>query len=106
MLSNTFSDTTQAISKKHSVIPLDLVGDELWDFQKVQFKEEISTSKLQAALEQYHEKVPFILITIINNLGFLPGFNSQYTRSQSNGPQFHKPVYFCACRFAENAYFY
>lgn len=107
LISNTFFDTTRAHVENRGAKPLDLVGDALWDFKKATpFKGNFDLEKLQVALERYHEKIPFILITIVNNLACsspVSMANIRAVRELAN--KYKKPVYFDACRFAENAYF-
>lgn len=107
ILSNTFFDTTRAHVQNQGALPLDLISDELWDFQvSAPFKGNFDLEKLQVALEQYQEKIPFVLITIVNNLACsspVSMANIRAVRELAN--KFNKPVYFDACRFAENAYF-
>ncbi len=68
VVSNTHFDTSARTSR---IVrdTLDLVGDCLWDFNDEQpFKGNFDLDKLRIALERYHARVPFILITILNNL--------------------------------------
>ncbi len=107
LISNTFFDTTRAHVQNQKAIPLDLIVDDLWDFKTPKpFKGNFDLAKLQAALERYHENVPFILITILNNLACsspVSMANIRAVRELAN--KYNKLVFFDACRFAENAYF-
>lgn len=107
IISNTFFDTTRAHVQNQKAVPLDLIVDDLWDFKTPHpFKGNFDLVKLQAALERYHEKVPFILITILNNLACsspVSMANIRAVRELAN--KFNKPIFFDACRFAENAFF-
>lgn len=107
IVSNTFFDTTRAHVQNKKAIPLDFVGDELWDFQLTKpFKGNFDLVKLRVALEQYHKKIPFILITIVNNLACSSPVSMENIRAVKElADKYNKPVYFDACRFAENAYF-
>lgn len=107
IISNTFFDTTRAHVQNKKAIPLDLIGDQLWDFTlPYPFKGNFDIEKLAVALEKYHEKVPFILITIVNNLACSSPVSMENIRAvKALADKYHKPVYFDACRFAENAYF-
>jgi tryptophanase len=108
VLCNTHFDTTAAHVKNRKAMPVDLVGDVLWDFGKKDenFKGNFDLEKLKIALERYHKRVPFVLITILNNLACSSPVsmdNIRKVREIAEG--YGVPVYFDASRFAENAWF-
>lgn len=107
VVSNTHFDTTRAHVENRKAIPLDLVGDSLWDFKDEQpFKGNFDLDKLRIALERYHDRVPFVLITILNNLACSSPVSMENIReTRKLADRFDIPVYFDACRFAENAHF-
>ncbi len=107
VLSNTHFDTTKAHVEHRQATPVDLVGDWLWDFATpLPFKGNFDLEKLKAALEHHSAKVPFIIITILNNFACSSPVSMANIRAvRALADQYKIPVYFDACRFAENAYF-
>lgn len=107
VLSNTHFDTTKAHVEHRQAIAVDLVGDWLWDFAKPRpFKGNFDLDKLRAALETHGAKVPFIIITVLNNFACSSPVSMSNIRAvRTLADQYKIPVYFDACRFAENAYF-
>lgn len=107
VLSNTHFDTTRAHVLNRKATPLDLVGDALWDFPAEHpFKGNFDLKKLELALERYHQRVPFILITVLNNMaGSSPVSMENIRETRRLADRYGIPVYFDACRFAENAWF-
>jgi tryptophanase len=107
VLSNTHFDTTRAHVYYRQAKPVDLVGDSLWRFEEEQpFKGNFDLDKLKLALERYHERVPFVLITVVNNMACSSPVSMENIRQVAEiARHWKKPVYFDACRFSENAYF-
>jgi tryptophanase len=107
VLSNTHFDTTRAHVENRKGVALDLVGDSLWDFDGEEpFKGNFDLAKLKVALERYGARVPFVLITIVNNLACSsPVSMENIRRTKELADAFGVPVLFDACRFAENAHF-
>jgi tryptophanase len=107
ILSNTLFDTTRAHVERRRGRPVDLVGDELWSFSEAHpFKGNFDLARLEVALERYHKQVPFVLITVVNNLACSSPVSMANIREVKRlADRWNKPVYFDACRFAENAYF-
>lgn len=107
VLSNTHFDTTRAHVENRQGMAVDLVGDLLWDFKlEHPFKGNFDLAKLEAALERYHDHVPFVLITILNNFAASSPVSMENIRETKRlADRFKIPVYFDACRFSENAYF-
>lgn len=106
VLSNTFFETTRAHVQKREATPLDLVGEDLWEFNKnTPFKGNFDLEQLAVALERYHEHIPFLLITVVNNTACSSPVSMANIRAASAlAKKYQKPVFFDACRFAENAY--
>ena len=107
VLSNTHFDTTRAHVLIRKAKPVDLVGDELWRFgEEHPFKGNFDLAKLEVALERYHERVPFVLITVVNNMACSSPVSMANIREVKRlADRWNKPVFFDACRFAENAWF-
>ncbi|WP_224361537.1 tryptophanase [Hyalangium versicolor] len=107
VLSNTHFDTTREHVRHRGAKPIDLVGDVLWDIDKEHpFKGNFDLARLETALERYHERVPFVLITVLNNFAYSSPVSMENIREVKRlAKKWNKPVYFDACRFAENAYF-
>lgn len=107
VLSNTHFDTARAHVEHKRGLALDLVGDALWDFDKeAPFKGNFDLAKLEAALERFGRKVPFISITITNNMACSSPVSMENIRETKRLADQHGiPILFDASRFAENAYF-
>jgi tryptophanase len=107
VLSNTHFDTVRAHIENRHGIGLDLVGDWLWDFEDEHpFKGNFDLEKLRIALEHYGTRVPFISITISNNMACSsPVSMDNIRRVKALADEFGVPVLFDASRFAENAHF-
>jgi len=107
VLSNTHFDTTRAHVIERQAVPVDLVGDEFWRFSEpAPFKGNFDLVRLEAALVRHHERVPFVLITILNNYACSSPVSMENIRETRRlADRFNIPVYFDACRFAENAWF-
>jgi tryptophanase len=107
VLSNTHFDTTKAHVENRGALPVDLVGDCLWRFEVPQpFKGNFDLQKLEAALQRHHERVPLIIITVLNNFACSSPVSMENIRAvRSLADRYEIPVFFDASRFAENAYF-
>jgi tryptophanase len=107
VLSNTHFDTTRAHVENRRGIALDLVGDSLWAFDELDpFKGNFDVLKLKVALDRYSSRVSFVLITILNNLACSsPVSMENIRRTRELADAYGVPVFFDACRFAENAHF-
>jgi len=107
VLGNTHFDTTRAHMEHRGALPVDLVGDSLWTFEKPEpFKGNFDLQKLEHALERYRGRVPMVVITVLNNLACSsPVSMANIKGVKALADRYGVPVYFDACRFAENAYF-
>jgi tryptophanase len=107
VLSNTHFDTTRAHVEHRQAIPLDLVGEWLWNFaEPLPFKGNFDLEKLKLALELHHANVPLIIITVLNNFACSSPVSMANIREvRALADRYGIPVFFDACRFAENAYF-
>ena len=86
---------------------LDCTVDEAKNTQlEVPFKGNVDPKKLEKALEEYHDKVPFIIVTITNNTaGGQPVSMQNLREVRAIADKYNKRVLFDSARFAENAYF-
>jgi tryptophanase len=107
VLNNTHFDTTRAHVMHQKALPADLVADAVWDFDKEHpFKGNFDLERLDMALKKHGDKVPFVLITVLNNFACSSPVSMENIREASAlARKYGKPVYFDACRFAENAWF-
>lgn len=107
VLNNTHFDTTKAHVEHREALALDLVSDVLWRFDESHpFKGNFDLAKLEAALSRFHERVPFIIITVLNNFACSSPVSMANIREVKRlADRYAKPVFFDACRFAENAHF-
>jgi tryptophanase len=107
VLSNTHFDTTRAHVLHRNATPLDLFQDSLFDFEDAQpFKGNFDLKKLEHALAKYGKRVGFVLITVLNNFACSAPVSMENIEEASRlARRAGKPVFFDACRFAENAYF-
>ena len=65
---NSHFDTTKGHIESRRAMALDCTVDEAKNTQlEVPFKGNVDPKKLEKALEEYHDKVPFIIVTITNN---------------------------------------
>lgn len=73
---------------------------------EIPFKGNVDPDKLQKALTQYAERIPFIIVTITNNTaGGQPVSMQNLREVRAIADKYGKPVLFDSARFAENAYF-
>ena len=107
VLSNTHFDTARAHVEHKQGIALDLVGNSLWDFDDQHpFKGNFDLEKLALALEHFGARVPFVSITITNNMACSSPVSMDNIRQAKRLADRHNvPILFDASRFAENAYF-
>jgi tyrosine phenol-lyase len=107
VLSNTHFDTTRAHVENRKATPVDLMSDDLWQFETAKpFKGNFDLAKLEAALTRHGDRVPMVIITILNNFACSSPVSLENIREVARlAGKFGVPVFFDACRFAENAYF-
>jgi len=103
---NTHFDTTKAHIIDKGGKPLDLIGEWLWDFEhEYPFKGNLDPSKLEYVLRKYHDKIPFILLTGVNNVACSSPISMKNIRETKElAEDYEIPIYFDACRFFENCY--
>ncbi|MEG1910649.1 MAG: tryptophanase, partial [Bacteroidales bacterium] len=104
---NSHFDTTKGHIEYRKAVALDVTIDEAKDTQlEHPFKGSISIEKLEKALAEYHDKVPFILVTVTNNTAGGQPVSMQNIRDvRAVADKYNKPLVFDSARFAENAYF-
>lgn len=104
---NSHFDTTKGHIESRKAIALDCTIDEARDTQlEIPFKGNIDPEKLRKALEEYADRIPFVLITITNNTaGGQPVSLKNIAEASRIAKEYGKPLVIDSARFAENAYF-
>jgi tryptophanase len=109
VVSNTHFDTTRAHVKRRGATPLDFVKESVFssfDDDSDKFKGNFDLQRLKDFLEKQHAKVACVIITVLNNFACSTPVSMENIREVSQLARAKgKPVFFDACRFAENAYF-
>ncbi len=107
VLANSHFDTTRANVEVLGGLALDLVADIARDPEAEHpFKGNIDLKKLEAALEEYGERVALVLMTITNNTGGgQPVSLENLKAAAALAHRYGKPFMLDAARFAENAWF-
>jgi tryptophanase len=106
--SNTIFDTTRANCLDYGVKPVDFPCAEFWDFESDNpFKGNMDCAALDALLSGPDaERVPFVLLTITNNIcADLPVSMNNLREVSALAHRYGKPLYIDACRFAQNAWY-
>ena len=104
---NTHFDTTRANLEYTGATAVDLLIPEgkQPDLDHP-FKGNMDLDALNTLLEEKHEKIPLVFLTITNNAGGgQPVSMENIKKTRALCDQYQKPLFFDACRFAENAYF-
>lgn len=104
---NSHFDTTKGHIEGRKAIALDCTVDEAKDTQlEVPFKGNVDIKKLEKVLQEHHERIPFIIVTITNNTaGGQPVSMQNMREVRALADKYNKPVLLDSARFAENAYF-
>ena len=104
---NSHFDTTKGHIEGRHAIALDCTVDAAKQTQlEIPFKGNVDPDKLQKALTEYAERIPFIIVTITNNTaGGQPVSMQNLYEVRAIADKYGKPVLFDSARFAENAYF-
>ena len=105
--SNGHFDTTEANIEANRIRPVNLFSQELKaEDEKFRFKGNMDTNALKTLLEDKKTRIPLIYLTITNNTGGGQPVEMANIKEVSNLAHLHKiPLFFDACRFAENAWF-
>jgi len=104
---NSHFDTTKGHIESRHAIALDCTVDEAKDTQlEVPFKGNVDVAKLEKALKEYNDRIPFIIVTITNNTaGGQPVSMANLKAVRALADKYGKRVVLDSARFAENAYF-
>lgn len=105
---NIHFDTTRANVEYRHAKALNLVIDEAYDpTVEVPFKGNMDLKKLENAIRKYgKDHIPLVMITVTNNSGGGQPVAMENIRQVSELCRKHNiPLFFDACRFAENCYF-
>jgi tyrosine phenol-lyase len=105
---NSHFDTTRANIEYHEGVALDLVIDEAYQPEvNHPFKGNMDIGKLESVIKEYGEdRIPVCFLTITNNSGGGQPVSMQNIKDVKAVLQKHGiPLFFDACRFAENCYF-
>ncbi|MCK4296389.1 MAG: tryptophanase, partial [Candidatus Marinimicrobia bacterium] len=105
---NNHFDTTRANVLANRGVPLDLVIDEGKDTSlEYPFKGNVNITKLENVIKEYgKENIPVMMLTITNNSGGGQPVSMKNIKDVKEVvSRYGIPLFFDACRFAENAYF-
>ena len=104
---NSHFDTTKGHIESRKAFALDCTVDEAKDTQlEVPFKGNVDIAKLDKALSEHADQVPFIIVTITNNTaGGQPVSMENLREVRRIADKYGKRVILDSARFAENAYF-
>ncbi len=105
--SNTHFDTTRANIEATGAEAVDLVIPEGRDPESHHpFKGNIDLDRLEALLRTERDRIPLVMLTLTNNAGGGQPVSMENIRAtHALCRQYEVPLFFDACRFAENAYF-
>ena len=104
---NSHFDTTKGHIEFRKAVALDCTIDEAKNTQlEIPFKGEVDIKKLEKALAENAEKIPFIIVTVTNNTaGGQPVSMKNLRDVRAVADKYGKRVVFDSARFVENAYF-
>ena len=104
---NSHFDTTEANVSSNNMVPLNLPCREyLANDEAFPFKGNINLDELESLLANEHDRVPLVYITITNNTaGGQPVSLENIKKARKITSDYGVPLFFDACRFAENAWF-
>ena len=104
---NSHFDTTKGHIEFRKATALDCTIDAAKDTQlEIPFKGEVDCAKLEKALAEHSDKIPFIIVTVTNNTaGGQPVSMKNLRDVRAIADKYGKRVVFDSARFVENAYF-
>ena len=104
---NSHFDTTKGHIESRKATALDCTIDEAKNTQlEIPFKGNVDPKKLEKALAENADKIPFIIVTVTNNTaGGQPVSMQNLREVRAVADKYNKPVILDSARFAENAYF-
>ena len=104
---NSHFDTTKGHIESRKAMALDCTIDEAKNTQlEHPFNGNVDPAKLEKALAEHAEKVPFIIVTVTNNTaGGQPVSMANLKAVREIADRYGKRVVLDSARFAENAYF-
>ena len=104
---NSHFDTTKGHIEFRKAVALDCTIDAAKDTQlEIPFKGEVDCAKLEKALAEHADKVPFVIVTVTNNTaGGQPVSMKNLRDVRAIADKYGKRVVFDSARFVENAYF-
>jgi len=104
--SNGHFDTTEANIQNNGIEARNLFSKKLHNPKATLFKGDMDVQKLEALLKTAAKRVPVILLTITNNIGGgQPVSMANIAAVATLAKKYDTPLFFDACRFAENAWF-
>ena len=106
VLANTHFDTTRANVEHLGATAVDCCIDTEIEKQHP-FKGNMDLAKLESAIKKYgRDNIPLVIMTVTNNsVGGQPVSMDNVRQAKKILDKHEIPLYFDACRFAENAYF-
>ena len=104
---NSHFDTTKGHIEFPKAVALDCTIDAAKDTQlEIPFKGEVDCAKLEKALAENADKIPFVIVTVTNNTaGGQPVSMKNLRDVRAIADKYGKRVVFDSARFVENAYF-
>ncbi len=104
---NSHFDTTKGHIEGRHATAIDCTIDEAKNTQlEIPFKGNVDPKKLEKALAEHADRVPFIIVTITNNTaGGQPVSMQNLREVRAIADKYNKRVLLDSARFAENAYF-
>ena len=104
---NSHFDTTKGHIESRGAVALDCTIDEAKDTQlEIPFKGNVDVKKLEKALKDYKDKIPFVVVTCTNNTaGGQPVSMENIRKVAELTHSYGIRVIIDSARFAENAYF-
>lgn len=104
---NSHFDTTKGHIESRGAVALDCTIDEAKDTQlEIPFKGNVDLKKLERALKEYKDKIPFVIVTCTNNTAGGQPVSMENIREVARlAHSYGIRVVIDSARFAENAYF-